>query len=103
MSKGYECLSRRALIQLNKDYDAENDEALLKYLQAHIDEYEKIRTVERISNSIDDAAKTLKDSKTVFKQAVSRGSNKLIESALDALNNTAKDLASSMLDIAENM
>ena len=101
MAKGYECLSRRALIQLNKDYDAENDEALLKYLQAHLEQYEEIRAVEKISNSVDNAASTLKKSSAVIKTALAKEGDKLIESALDVVNTTAKELACGMLDIAE--
>lgn len=100
MAKGYECLSRRALIQLNKDYDAENDEALLKYLQAHLEQYEEIRAVEKISNSVDNAASTLKKSSAVIKTALAKEGDKLIESALDVVNTTAKELACGMLDIA---
>lgn len=100
MAKGYECLSRRALIQLNKDYDAENDEALLKYLQAHLDQYEEIRAVEKISDSVDNAASTLKKSSAVIKTALAKEGDRLIESALDVVNTTAKELAFGMLDIA---
>ena len=101
MAKGYECLSRRALIQLNKDYDAENDEALLKYLQAHLDNYEEIRAVEKISDSVDNAASTLKKSGAVIKTALAKEGDKLIESALDVVNTTAKELACGMLNIAD--
>lgn len=101
MAKGYECLSRRALIQLNKDYDAENDEALLKYLQAHLDNYEEIRAVEKISDSVDNAASTLKKSSAVIKTALAKEGDKLIESALDIVNTTAKELACGMLNIAD--
>ena len=100
MAKGYECLSRRALIRLNKDYDAENDEALLKYLQAHLDQYEEIRAVEKISDSVDNAASTLKKSSAVIKTALAKEGDRLIESALDVVNTTAKELACGMLDIA---
>lgn len=53
MSKGYEDLSRRALIQLDKDFDEDNDGLLIEYLVEHENRYENIRTSEKIIEGAD--------------------------------------------------
>ena len=51
-NKTYQDLSRRALIKLNSNFDSENNNALLNYLNAQIENdlnyYEGIRISERV-------------------------------------------------------
>lgn len=53
MAKGYESLSRRALIKLGEDYDADHDGELISYLTKNSDKYESIRPVEGIISRLD--------------------------------------------------
>lgn len=101
MAKGYECLSRRALIKLNNDFDAENDEMLLKYLEEHLDSYEEIRPVEKISDSVDNVVEKAKDSATKIKTVFTEEKDALMESGLNVIDTTSK-LVSGMLDIFLN-
>lgn len=88
MAKGYEDLSRRALIQLGKNYDQENDAALLQYLTEHSDEYENIRSVEKVIQRADQLKSTVTESADVVKKTFY---NELVNSILGALSDSIKD------------
>lgn len=80
----YKDLSRRALIKLNKDFDAENNDALILYLQKHQDQYEKIRFSEKIIDTGDN----------IYEKASTTCSN-----FLDNILNNFSDAADSILTI----
>lgn len=88
MAKGYEDLSRRALIQLGKNYDQENDAALLQYLTEHSDEYENIRPVEKAIQRADQLKSTAVESADVMKKTFY---NELVNSILGAISDSIKD------------
>lgn len=73
-NKSYEDLSRRALIKLNKDFDMDNDDALLRYLDKKLEEnpntYESIRIPERV---IVVADKTATEVKRIGEDVIDKG------------------------------
>ncbi len=91
MSKNYEDLSRRALIQLDHDFDAENDEALLKYLAERENEYENIRFVEKVTVRVDKLTDTAKESFNKIKDACFDEADKFVDKAIScAVKTTAE-------------
>lgn len=84
MGKHYEDLSRRGLIKLNNDFDDDNDAALLKYLTEKGDNYENIRFVESIINGADQVVDTVSSSHIV-KTILSKESNKVVDTVIDAV------------------
>lgn len=87
MSKSnYECLSRRALIQLNKDFDIDNDDALINYLNDRIDNYEKERPSEKIIDAADKLTGSFKLSKHAVKETLIREGAKLVDCALNSIS-----------------
>ena len=73
-SKSYEDLSRRALIKLSQDFDMDNDDALLRYLDKKLEEnpntYESIRIPERV---IVVADKTATEVKRIGEDVIDKG------------------------------
>lgn len=69
--KTYEDLSRRALIKLNHDYDRDNDEALLHYLEQmdQTEHYEGVRVVESVTAKVDNVVATVKGNGNFMKKA----------------------------------
>ena len=59
MAKGYEDLSRKALIKLNKDFDKKSGGELHKFLSENDDKYEEITPVELFAESISDAVESI--------------------------------------------
>ena len=96
MAKGYEELSRRGLIQLGKDFDQDNDAALIDYLTKNSDKYESIRPVESVIDKIDKVAETFGGSKINIKNVVTKEADKLLDAVVDAISGTA-DVASNEL------
>lgn len=91
MAKGYEDLSRRALIKLGKDFDQENDAALMQYLAEHSNEYENIRFVEKCIVKADTIAQSLKGSKSIIKDVLISQSDKIIDTVVNAVVTVADD------------
>lgn len=91
MAKGYEDLSRRALIKLGKDYDQENEAALLNYLADHSDEYENIRFVEKCMVKADNVAQSLRGSKSVIKDVLISQSDKILDTVVSAVISVSDD------------
>ena len=91
MAKGYEDLSRRALIKLGKDFDQENDAALMQYLAEHSNEYENIRFVEKCMVKADTIAQSLKGSKSIIKDVLISQSDKIIDTVVNAVVTVADD------------
>lgn len=73
-NKSYEDLSRRALIKLSQDFDMDNDDALLRYLDKKLEEnpntYESIRIPERV---IVVADKTATEVKRIGEDVIDKG------------------------------
>ena len=73
-SKSYEDLSRRALIKLSQDFDMDNDDALLRYLDKKLEEnpntYESIRIPERVMVVAD---KTATEVKRIGEDVIDKG------------------------------
>lgn len=85
MARGYEDLSRRALIQLGKDYDQENDAALMQFLADHDEEYEGIRFSEKVIVKADNLSAKLKDSSSVIKKVLVKEGERIVDSVIDAI------------------
>lgn len=91
MSKSYEDLSRRALIKLDHDFDAENDEALLKYLGERENEYENIRFVEKVTVRVDRLSETAKESMAKIRDACFDEADRFVDKAIStAVKTTAE-------------
>ena len=89
MAKGYEDLSRRALIKLGKDYDQENEAALLQFLAEHCDEYEDVRMVEKVIEKADSISQSVKNTGNTLKNVVAKEASKIIDSVMDSLSDMA--------------
>ena len=81
--KGYNMLSRRALIKLNQDFDSEHDDMLLEYLEENLNAYEKIRTCEKVICAADTASSKIKETMFGVRNNMEEQSSKLIDRALD--------------------
>lgn len=85
----YEDLSRRALIQLGKDYDELNDNKLQKFLDHNEDLYECIRPAERLIAGYDKAVETIFGSHVCVKDSICENSGAVIERVGDAVATAA--------------
>lgn len=85
MGKGYEDLSRRALIQLDKDFDQVSDGALIDYLTENSDKYESVRPVEKILARADQIADAAGDSMGIVKDTLVKESGKLLDNLIDSI------------------
>lgn len=85
MSRQYEDLSRRALIKLNHDYDRDNDEALLKYLEEMdpTENYEKVRMTERIVATGDHIYDTITGNTGAIKAVAKTAVDGMLDKAVD--------------------
>lgn len=102
MSRGYEDLSRRGLIKLNRDFDQDNDTVLLQYLAEHDAMYEGIRPVEKVINKVDNVVDTVKDSKGIIKATVVKESNKFLDAIIDTITGSA-DIAETEIKNVKEM
>lgn len=84
MAKGYEDLSRRALIKLGHDYDQEHNGELMLYLTEHSDEYEGIRPVESLVQRTDQLVDTIHKSVFKLKPIVDTAAHKVVDKVADA-------------------
>lgn len=91
MAASYEDKSRRALIQLGKDYDADNGAQLLSYLQANDEKYEGIRPVEKVIQRTDEVKQVMKDAGVTVKGVVMRQIDKVLDSVVDAVRSVSND------------
>lgn len=89
MAKGYEDLSRRGLIELNKDFDVENDGALMKFLAENGDNYEDIRPIESIIDRVDQVAETVSNAGYKIKSVIGKEGGNLLESVIGAIADAA--------------
>lgn len=91
MSRGYEDLSRRALIQMGHDFDQDNDAKLLEYLNENDERYEGIRPVEKMTDKMDQLGKKLAISGGVLKKAAYNEMNKLMDGVIDTIQSFVTD------------
>lgn len=103
MGKHYKDLSRRGLIQLGTDFDAENDGALLEYLTENGDKYEDIRPIESIIDRADQVSEIIGNSGRKI-MAVLDGNNEgdLLDKVIDTISNIADSLSSEIDEISES-
>lgn len=85
MSRSYEDLSRRALVQLGHDFDQSNDAALLQYLDENDSKYEDIRPIEKMTDKMDQLGKKLAISGETLKKAAYNEMNKLMDGVIDTI------------------
>ena len=90
MSRSYEDLSRRALVQLGKDYDANNDAQLLRYLQENDQKYEGIRPVEKVIQRTDEVKQVMTDAGATVKNVVMRQIDKVLDCVVDTVKASMK-------------
>lgn len=87
MSRGYEDLSRRALIKLGHDFDQAHDGELMRYLAEHNADYEGIRPVEALVQRTDQLVETVSNSrfgiKTIVDAAAHTAVNKIADLAVE--------------------
>lgn len=100
MAKGYEDLSRRGLIQLNKDFDQENDAALLQYLTENDQKYENIRPVEKVIEGADKLKGTFSGAGEVVKNVLLHQADKVVDKVLGSLAGVLT-MEQADIDIAE--
>lgn len=96
MAKSYEDLSRRALIDLNKRYDGDNQAALMCYLEETDPEvhYEGIRPIESMVDKIDQISATVAENGSALKEAAIKAA----EGTLDKVINTLGDIISGAIE-----
>lgn len=91
MSKGYEDLSRRALIKLGHDYDQAHNGELMLYLAEHSHEYEGIRPIESFVQRTDQLVDTIHNSVFKLKPIVDTAAHKAVDKVADiAIENADK-------------
>lgn len=100
MAKGYEDLSRRGLIRLNKDFDQENDAALLQYLTENDQKYENIRPVEKVIEGADKLKGTFSGAGEVVKNVLLHQADKVVDKVLGSLAGVLT-MEQADIDIAE--
>lgn len=100
MAKTYEDISRRGLIKLGHDFDRDNEAALQRYLAENGDNYENIRTAEKVIVRADQIGETVKEaasklrtaasgSSGIVKKIVIKEADKFLDTVIDAVVNTA--------------
>lgn len=91
MAKGYEDLSRRALIKLGHDFDQAHNGELMLYLTEHSDEYEGIRPVESLVQRTDQLVETVHNSVFGLKPIVDNAAHRVVNKVADvAIENADK-------------
>lgn len=90
MSRTYSDLSRRALVQLGQDFDADNDAQLLGYLQENDQKYEGIRPIEKVIQRTDEVKQVMSEAGVTVKNVVMRQIDKVLDCVVDAVKSTAK-------------
>lgn len=92
MARGYEDLSRRALIKLGHDFDQEHDGELMRYLAEHNAEYEGIRPVEALVQRTDQVVETISNSRFGIKAIVDTAAHKAVNKIADIVIENADTL-----------
>ena len=85
MPKNYQDLSRRGLIKLNTDFDAENGNKLHDYLSENESNYEGIRPVEKIIERCDEIKDTVTGSGNALKAGIMKGVDNVLDKVINSL------------------
>lgn len=85
--KHYKDLSRRALIKLGKDFDDENNDMLIDFLNDNSESYEDVRPIERVIEKADHVKESAIASKSCIKGVITREMDKLLDTIVDTLSN----------------
>ena len=85
MARGYEDLSRRALINLGHDFDDANDAELMQFLAENDDKYEGIRPVEKIIARADQLKDSAADCAAEVRGSIRNAADKLLDNVSDTL------------------
>lgn len=87
MSREYQDLSRRALIALNKDYDADNNQKLKGYFDKVDPEkhYEGIRPIESMTDKVDQIASTITENGGAIKKAALDAATSTLDKVIDTV------------------
>ena len=91
MGKGYEDLSRRALIKLDRDFDQEHDAELLAYLTKHSDNYENKRPIEKLVEGIDNIGTKSSELANTLLNLVDQRTNDLLDDIIQQVLDSAND------------
>lgn len=104
MAKGYEDLSRRALIKLGHDYDQAHNGELMLYLMEHNDEYEGIRPVESLVQRTDQLVETIHNSVFKLKPIVDTAAHRVVNKVADvAIENADKIISTAGVALAAKL
>lgn len=101
MGKNYNDLSRRGLIKLGMDYDAENNGALLEYLTANGDKYEDIRPVEKIIERADQVSEIAGNAGRKIMAVLGGGDGDILDDVIDTIASDIADVLTQ--DISESL
>lgn len=104
MSRGYEDLSRRALIKLGHDFDQAHDGELIRYLTEHNAEYEGIRPVEALVQRTDQIVETISNSRFGIKEIIDTAAHKAVNKVADiAIENADKIISAASGALASKL
>lgn len=114
MAKTYEDISRRGLIKLGHDFDRDNEAALQRYLAENGENYENIRTVEKVIVRADQITETVKEAASRLKTAASGSSgivkkiiineaDKFIDTVISTVANTANMAEDELSGLKEDL
>lgn len=92
MSKDYRDLSRRGLIELNQDFDKDNENMLINYLHENEDEYENIRIIERVVDKCDKIKQSMSFAGIGLKKAMEKGIDIAFEKASTVVSSVVEKL-----------
>lgn len=101
MGKNYNDLSRRGLIKLGMDYDAENEGALLDYLTKNGDKYEDIRPVEKIIERADQVSEIAGNAGRKIMAVLGGGDGDILDDVIDTITSDIADVLTQ--DISESL
>lgn len=101
--KGYEDLSRRALIKLGKDFDDANDAALMKYLSENEDMYENIRFAEKVICKADNIVESFRGMRPAVKNIIQKHGEKVIDAVIDSVITVSDDAEKGLLSLKESI
>lgn len=81
----YDELSRRGLINLNKDFDNDNQNSLKEYLNSSETVYEPVRPIEQVIERLDEATDAVKARGGVVSDAIMSRVNDMFDGIIDSI------------------
>ena len=99
----YKDLSRRALIQLNQDFDSENENALKHYLDDHDGEYEKERFSEKVIDKCDSIASTFGGCGSLLGTIAKKGASAIANNIISTITGISDDADLSLKEAARQL